>query len=84
MIENAENVGLVNLLTCASLIALLDFFLMFGWYEYVTREMIFKDPQSLFSGKQWNPNITLNIPMLSEASGSRSKVTWNPELEAQY
>ena len=32
----------------------------------------------------WNPNIPLNIPMLRKASGSRSKVTWNKELEAEY
>ena len=47
-----------------------------------------KDIQSfcgmLASLQQWNPNIPLNIPMLRKASGSRSKVTWNPELEAEY
>ena len=47
-----------------------------------------KDIQSfcgmLASLQQWNPSIPLNIPMLRKASGSRSKVTWNPELEAEY
>ena len=38
----------------------------------------------LASLQQWNPNIPLNIPMLRKASGSRSKVTWNPDLEAEY
>ena len=45
-----------------------------------------KDIQSfcgmLASLQQWNPNIPLNNPMLRKASDSRSKVTWNPELEA--
>ena len=47
-----------------------------------------KDIQSfcgmLSSLQQWNPSIPLNIPMLRKASGSRSKVTWNSELEAEY
>ena len=47
-----------------------------------------KDIQSfcgmLASLQQWNPNVPLNIPMLRKASGSRSKVTWNSELEVEY
>ena len=47
-----------------------------------------KDIQSfcgmLSSLQQWNPSIPLNIPMLRKASGSRSKVSWNSELEAEY
>ena len=38
----------------------------------------------LASLQSWNPHIPLNIPMLRKASGSRSKVTWNKELEAEY
>ena len=47
-----------------------------------------KDIQSfcgmLASLQQWNPNIPLNIPMLRKAAGSRSKVTWNQDLETEY
>ena len=47
-----------------------------------------KDIQSfcgmLSSLQHWNPNIPLNVAMLRKASGSKSKVTWNSELEAEY
>ena len=34
--------------------------------------------------QRWNPSIPMNVPMLRKASGSRGKVEWNAELEAEY
>ena len=38
----------------------------------------------LASLQSWNPNIPMNIPILRKAAGSRVKVEWNEELEAEY
>ena len=38
----------------------------------------------LASSQSWNPNIPMNISMLRKAPGSRGKVEWNEELEADY
>ena len=38
----------------------------------------------LASLQSWNPNLSMNIPMLRKTAGSRGKVVWNEELEAKY
>ena len=38
----------------------------------------------LASLQNWNPSLPINIPMLRKATGSRLKVEWNEELEAEY
>ena len=38
----------------------------------------------LASLQSWNPDLLMSIPLLRKAAGSRGKVEWNEELEAEY
>ena len=38
----------------------------------------------LASLQNWNHSILMNIPKLRKAAGSREKIEWNKELEAEY
>ena len=38
----------------------------------------------LSSLQVWNPSLPLNLYMLRKATASKSKITWNEELEEEY